>query len=623
MDAEPRAPKPPHTGADAPFPRSTLLWAAAAALSLVLWQNVYERMAFEPIPYSEFKSALGAGEVKRVSISETQIEGEIVRRGEGGAEERALFRTSRVEDPKLTEQLLTAGVETVGVHPSGLSQLLFGWVLPFAVMIGLWLLLTRKLAGPGAQALSFGKSRAKLVADEKTGVTFAHVEGCAEAKADLVELVDYLKNPERYRALGAKIPKGVLLVGPPGTGKTLLARAVAGEAGVPFYTISGSDFVEMFVGVGAARVRDLFVQAKQQAPCIVFIDEIDAIGRQRGVHMGFSNDEREQTLNQLLVELDGFDANSGVIVLAATNRPEILDRALLRPGRFDRQVLVDLPDREGREAILRLHVGRMPTHTRVDPARIARATPGFSGADLANVANEAALLAAREHATEITQRHLEEAVEKVVAGPERKSRRLTEGDRRRVAVHEVGHALVAARSPGADPVHKISIVPRGRGALGYTMQIPDGERFLLTRNELLGRIRTLLGGRAAEEVVLGEASTGAQDDLQRATALARQLVTVYGMSEAIGLANCAQPAQGAFAGVPGSFVRDCSEATAHVVDVEVRRLLEDAHREARDILVRDRADLERLTRELLHHETLDGTRFAELIGAGPAPRAAA
>jgi cell division protease FtsH len=351
----------------------------------------------------------------------------------------------------------------------------------------------------------------------------------------------------------------------------------------------------------------------------VFIDEIDAIGRQRGVHMGVANDEREQTLNQLLVELDGFDANSGVIVLAATNRPEILDRALLRPGRFDRQVLIDAPDRSGREAILRLHTRAMPLEPGVDLARIARATPGFSGADLANVANEAALAAARARSSSIGQRHLDEAVEKVVAGPERRSRVLTREDRERVAFHEVGHALVALRSPGADPVHKISIVPRGRGALGYTMQLPDADRFLMTRAELVGRIRTLLGGRAAEEIVFGEPSTGAQDDLQRATALARQLVSVFGMSETLGLARYAQPADGAFSG-SGSWVRDCSPETAHAIDVEVRQILADAHRKARQILERERPQLERLARELLREESLDGARVRELLDA---PRSAA
>ena len=622
-----RATGPPRTpapeGSSGPMPRVTLLWVGAALLVLVLWQHVYNRVAFEPIAYSQFKSALTAGEVTRVSVSETLIEGEIVGKAADGSAKLSLFRTSRIDDPKLTEQLLAAGVEAVGVHPSALSQMLFAWVLPLALLFGLWAYLSRRGTGPGAQAFSFGKSRAKLVAHRETDVSFAQVEGCAEAKAELVEIVDYLRHPARYSALGAKIPKGALLVGPPGTGKTLLARAVAGEAGVPFYSISGSDFVEMFVGVGAARVRDLFEQAKKQAPCIVFIDEIDAIGRQRGAHMGFSNDEREQTLNQLLVELDGFDANAGVIVLAATNRPEILDRALLRPGRFDRQVLVDLPDREGRQAILRLHARNKPLAEQVDLGLIARGTPGFSGADLANVANEAALLAARDHASVISQHHLEAALEKVVVGPERKSRRLTEHDRRRVAYHEIGHALVAARSPGADPIHKISIVPRGRGALGYTLQVPESDRFLMTKAEIFGRIRTLLGGRASEDLVFGEASTGAQDDLQRATALARQMVTVYGMSAAIGLPHCAQPAYAASVGAPGSLVRDCSEATAHLIDVEVRRMLDDAYREAREILSRERSKLERAVRELLQHETLDGRRFAELIQDDQPARAAA
>jgi cell division protease FtsH len=489
------AKRPTPNSKNAPSPRSLFLYVALAVGLLWIWQETFQRLAYEPIAYSAFKQALAAGEVKRAAVADQHIEGELLRAREGGGQESVLFRTARVEDPKLTDELLAARVEVVGVHPSLLSQLLWAWLLPLALIFGLWIILSRRFAAAGAQALSFGRSRARLVADAETGVDFSDVEGCREAKDELVEVVDYLKGPERYRALGAKIPKGVLLLGPPGTGKTLLARAVAGEAGVPFYSISGSDFVEMFVGVGAARVRDLFAQAKSQAPCIVFIDEIDAIGRQRGVQMGMVNDEREQTLNQLLVELDGFDANSGVIVLAATNRPEVLDRALLRPGRFDRQVLVDAPDREGREAILRLHVANKPLAGGVDLTRVARATPGFSGADLANVANEAALTAARERSAEITQRHLDAAVEKVVAGPERRSRRLNEEDRRRVAFHEVGHALVAARSAGADPVHKISIVPRGRGALGYTLQLPEEDRLLLSRSALASRIRTLLGGR--------------------------------------------------------------------------------------------------------------------------------
>src|SRR5207249_1557940 len=387
---------------------------------------------------------------------------------------------------------------------------------------------------------------------------FADVAGVDEAVEELQEIKDYLENPARFQAMGAKVPKGLLLYGPPGSGKTLLARAVAGEAKVPFCSISGSDFVEMFVGVGAARVRDLFQQAKQNAPCIIFIDELDAIGRQRGVHVGAVNDEREQTLNALLVEMDGFEANTGVILLAATNRPEVLDRALLRPGRFDRQIVVDSPDLDGREAVLKVHAKDKPLAKDVDLRRIAQVTPGFSGADLANAMNEAALLAARRNSQLISQKDLEDAVERVVAGPERKSRRLNDEEKRRVAYHEVGHALVAAYSKHADPVHKISIVPRGRAALGYTMQLPTDEQFLLSQSELVDRIRGLLGGRAAEEIVFGEVTTGAENDLERATALARQMVCLYGMSDKVGLAHCAQR-PGQFLGGDGPWLqRDCS-----------------------------------------------------------------
>jgi cell division protease FtsH len=440
------------------------------------------------------------------------------------------------------------------------------------------------------------------------------VAGCDEAKFELKEVVDFLKNPKQYQDVGARIPKGVLLVGPPGTGKTLLARAVAGEAKVPFFSISGSDFVEMFVGVGAARVRDLFQQAKAHAPCIIFIDELDAIGRQRGVHVGTVNDEREQTLNALLVELDGFEPNTGVILLAASNRPEVLDRALLRPGRFDRQIVVDAPDLDGREAILKVHAKNKRLAPDVDLRRIAAATAGFSGADLANVLNEAALLAARRHATEITQHDLEEAIEKVVAGPERKSRRLNDEEKRRVAYHESGHALVAAHSLRADPVHKISIVPRGRAALGYTMQLPAEDQFLLTRSALLDRMRGLLGGRAAEEVVFGEVSTGAQNDLERATALARQMVAMYGMGERLGLAHCAQRQPTFLNGQEFQIQRDCSEQTAREMDEEVKQLLGLSYDEAKETLVAHRDQLERVAAELLKYETIDGPTFYKLVG---------
>src|SRR5690606_32227818 len=484
-----------------------------------------------------------------------------------------------------------------GARTGLVPQLLLG-LLPLALLLLLWVAMFRRLGSAGGASsavLSFGKSRARLVAESDVGVSFDDVAGADEAKAELAEIVEFLRRPERFTALGAKIPKGVLLTGPPGTGKTLLARAVAGEAGVPFFSLSGSDFVEMFVGVGAARVRDLFEQAKQHAPCIVFVDELDAIGRARGVHVSNVNDEREHTLNQLLVEMDGFAPNSGVVILAATNRPDVLDPALLRPGRFDRQVVLDAPDVRGREAILRVHARGKRLAPDVDLAALARTTPGFSGADLANALNEAALLAARRGLARIGQAELEEAVEKVVAGPERKSRRLADEEKRRVAYHESGHALVALYSPHADPVHKISIVPRGRAALGYTLQLPTGDRYLLSEEALRDRIRELLGGRAAEEVVFGSVSTGAENDLEMATALARRMVCQFGMGESVGLMHVVRET-----GWPGlqtaapDLQRDCSEQTAHAVDQEVRALLDAAYAEARELLVRKRHQLERV-----------------------------
>jgi len=502
-----------------------------------------------------------------------------------------------------------------GARQGFFSQILLAWLLPIGVMILIWSFISRRIGNAGESILSFGRSKARLVAEKETGVTFNDVAGCDEAKYELQEVVDFLKHPQRYKSLGASIPKGVLLIGPPGTGKTLLAKAVAGEAHVPFFSLSGSDFVEMFVGVGAARVRDLFQQAKAKAPCIVFIDELDAIGRQRGVHVGAVNDEREQTLNQLLVEMDGFAVNAGVIVLSATNRPDVLDRALLRPGRFDRQVVVDAPDIDGREAILRVHTGGKPLEKAVDLRRIAQATPGFSGADLANAVNEAALLAARRHAKEIIQKDLEDAVEKVVAGPERKSRRLKDEEKRRVAYHEVGHALVAAYSKSADPVHKISIIPRGRAALGYTMQLPSDDQFLMTQAQLLGRIRGMLGGRAAEKVVLDEVTTGAENDLEHATALARQMVCLFGMSESVGLARCAQRQNGMYLpGADGTFQRDCSEMTAQQIDLEVKKILDRCYAEAKEILEQHRDQLNIVADELLKCETMDGQTFNRLIG---------
>src|SRR3954464_3686159 len=609
-------------------------------VTLWVWQSVLGQMTVREIPYSEFKMHLKRGEVTDAVVKDETVEGRIqIHTGDSGpvlmgsnnvsattnapaktakaSADKFLFRSVRVEDPKLVEDLEAANVKYRGERPSLLTQFLFSWMVPIVIMVLLWSFLSRRMGKAGESILSFGKSKARLVPDKDTRVSFNDVAGCEEAKYELQEVVDFLKNPDRYKAIGAKIPKGVLLVGPPGTGKTLLARAVAGEAHVPFFSMSGSDFVEMFVGVGASRVRDLFLQAKGKAPCIIFIDELDAIGRQRGVHVGAVNDEREQTLNQLLVEMDGFAANVGVILLAATNRPDVLDRALLRPGRFDRQVVVDAPDGDGRQAILKVHTRGKPLAPDVNLRTVAKGTPGFSGADLANAVNEAALLAARRHAKRINQHDLEEAVEKVVAGPERKSRRLTEEVKRRVAVHEVGHALVAVHSEHADAVHKISIIPRGRAALGYTMQLPAEDQFLMTRAELVDRIRGLLGGRAAEQQVFGDVTTGAENDLERATAMARQMVCLFGMSDSVGLARVAQRQGPMFLAGDGQFQRDCSEKTAQQIDEEVKKILDQSYAEAKEVLSVHRDQLELVTTELLKAETIDGDTFLQLVGKEP------
>jgi cell division protease FtsH len=628
MDPKARRPAPVPPGG--PRPATTLAWnAALLALSLLSAALlVWAWLRLEPqasgvhrLGYSEFKAHLARGEVKSAVIEEHDIVGTIAPRAEAGAPAPELFtfRSTRVEDPGLTAELIAAHVEFEGRAPSPLGPLL-GWLLPIGFMLWFWVWLSRRGAGAGAAgpgALPFGRSPARSIVNRATGVTFEDVAGCDEAKSELREVIDFLRDPERYRALGAHIPKGVLLVGPPGTGKTLLARAVAGEAAVPFFSLSGSEFVEMFVGVGAARVRDLFEQAKRQTPCIVFIDELDAVGRQRGIQVLPGNDEREQTLNQLLVELDGFEANAGVVLLAATNRPETLDKALLRPGRFDRQVVLDAPDARGRTEILGVHTRGKPLAQDVDLEKVALATSGFSGADLANVVNEAALLAVRQGASRISQSMLEESVEKVVAGPERKSRRLSEADKRRVAFHEVGHALVAALCEHADPVHKISIVPRGRAALGYTLQLPTGDQLLLSRAELVDRLRGLLGGRAAEDLVFeGEVSTGSQNDLQQATALAREMVTRFGMGRSTGLMECAPEQPAYLPGIAGGKLA-CSDSTAREIDQEVREILEDAYREAREMLQRERATLERIAAELLRRETLDEAAFRALLGRPP------
>jgi cell division protease FtsH len=617
----------------------TISYIVMLALLLWIWKGGMSQFDVRTIPYSQFKTYLASHEVAEASLKPDEILGRIAPRGnaatngvpvvvarpptngESGGTNLAKagtipfqFRTVRLEDPDLVKELQAAGVQYAGERPSYLPQFLLSWGLPILITIGLFALMGRQFRAAGQSVFGFGKSTAKLVADKTTGVTFQDVAGCDEAKTELREVVDFLKSPKRYQALGAKIPKGVLLVGPPGTGKTLLARAVAGEAKVPFFSLSGSDFVEMFVGVGAARVRDLFVQAKQQAPCIIFIDELDAIGRERSVHLAAVNDEREQTLNQLLAEMDGFEPNAGVILLAATNRPEVLDRALLRPGRFDRRVVVDSPDLDGREAILKVHARGKPLAGSVDLRQIAQSTAGFSGADLANALNEAALLAARRQESEITQLDLEDAIEKVVAGPERRSRRMNDEQKRRVACHELGHALVAVFSPKADPVRKVSIIPHGNAALGYTLQLPADDQFLLSRTELLTRIRGMLGGRAAEEVEYGEVSTGAQNDLEHATMLARQMVCVFGMSDKVGLANCAQRPPDLLAGLEYPLQRDCSEQTASAIDDEVKKILDQGYAEAKEILTLHRQNLHQVMEELLKRETIDGQALYQLLG---------
>lgn len=634
-------PKPPFQ-----FNGRFLMWYVIVSfLMLWVWQDVFEKAATTTIPYSEFKQHVAAGRVVECDVRQTDILGvlelpetsDVADSDQSAAGEteqdrssnstavadrkstRQFFRTIRVDDPKLVEQLDAAGVKFSGVRPSFLQQFFTGWILPLAIIALIWMFIIRRMAASGPAIMNVGKSRAKLIGEKETGVSFADVAGCDEAKAELEEVVDFLKNPMKYESVGAKIPKGVLLVGPPGTGKTLMAKAVAGEAGVPFFLLSGSDFVEMFVGVGAARVRDLFEQAKNQAPCIVFIDELDAIGRERGVHVGVGHDEREQTLNQLLVELDGFKTNTGVILLAASNRPEVLDKALLRPGRFDRQVVVDAPDLEGRLAVLKVHARGRRLADSADLKKIAQATPGFSGADLANAINEAALMAARRGEAIITQHDLEEAVEKVVAGPERRSRRLNEDEKRRVAYHETGHALVAAFSDHADPVHKISIIPRGKAALGYTMQLPADQQFLATRSELFDRLKGLLGGRAAEELVFGEVSSGAENDLERATELARRMVCMFGMGESVGLMHCQRRSSQFLPTSEGNVRRDCSEDTARRVDEEVRALLDQAYADAKNILETRAEELEAVTQELLKHETLDAAQFNQLLRISARP----
>ena len=562
----------------------------------------------ETIPYGQFKQHIAEGIVSDLIIGPENIGGTL----KGASKQE--FATVRVNDPDLVRELDERKVSYSGRHENRFLSSLLSWILPMGFFFLIWRFAMKKM-GPGMGVMSFSKSKAKIFAQSDTKVSFADVAGIDEAKEELEEVVEFLKTPEKFQKLGGRIPKGVLLVGPPGTGKTLLARAVAGEARVPFFSISGSEFVEMFVGVGAARVRDLFSQAAAQAPCIIFIDELDALGKARGMNVMGGHDEREQTLNQLLVEMDGFETNKGVIIMAATNRPEILDPALLRPGRFDRQVLVDRPDINGREAILKIHSKHVVLGPEVDLRKIAARTPGFVGADLANIINEAALLAARNNKEMVELTDFDEAIDRVVAGLQKKSRVMNAREKEIVAFHESGHAIVAESVEHADPVHKISIIPRGIAALGYTQQLPTEDRYLLTRSELIDRLAVLLGGRVAEELVFNEISTGAQNDLQRASDIARAMVTEYGMSDLLGLVSYERPRQAMF--LPESFSsgKNYSEAKAAQIDEEVTHFIEDAHQRVRKILSERRTVLDDLAHLLSRQESVQGEELRTMLSA--------
>jgi cell division protease FtsH len=601
---------PPRTG-----PSSAMWYVLGFLLLLALAQAFFFSLqSGRTVSYSDFKNLVREGRVSEVVVAEDRIRGTLKETPEG---QPATFTAVRVDDPKLLEELEKSGVKYTGEVASRWLGEVLGWVIPLVFLIALWSFFFRRMGGAEGGVMSFARSRAKIYADDDVKVRFGDVAGVDEAEEELREIVEFLKTPKKYTSIGGRIPKGVLLVGPPGTGKTLLARAVAGEAKVPFFSLSGSEFVEMFVGVGAARVRDLFSQAEGRAPCIIFIDELDALGKVRIQTPMGSHEEREQTLNQLLAEMDGFDGRKGIIIMGATNRPEVLDPALLRPGRFDRQVLVDKPDVRGREEILRLHVKNVKINDTVDLKVIAARTAGFAGADLANLVNEAALLAARRDKVAVEMKDFNEAIDRVIAGLEKK-RVMSDKERRIVAYHESGHAIVATLLPGLDPVHKISIVARGFGALGYTMQLPLEDRYLMTTQDLHSQLAVLLGGRSAEEIAFGEISTGAQNDLQRATDIARAMVTEFGMSEELGAVNYNGHKRSAFLDV--GFMQErgnYAEETARKIDAEVKRILTDAHDEARRIL-RDRRDaLDALSQRLLEKEVVEAEELQEIMGPIP------
>ena len=599
--------------------RNLVLWIVIALLLVFLF-NLFQGSAqhanVKTLEYTQFLQDVSQGEIKKVTVQGDQVTGDL--------QNGSFVTTILSNDPAFTNALHEHNVSVTVKQPDDgmptLVSVLINW-FPMILLIAAWFWIMRQMQAGGGKAMGFGKSRAKLLTERQGRVTFEDVAGVDEAKDDLKEIVDFLRDPQKFQRLGGRIPKGVLLVGPPGTGKTLLARAIAGEANVPFFTISGSDFVEMFVGVGASRVRDMFEQAKKNAPCIVFVDEIDAVGRHRGAGLGGGNDEREQTLNQLLVEMDGFEANEGVILIAATNRPDVLDPALLRPGRFDREIVVPNPDLSGREKILRVHMRKVPLGTDVDARTIARGTPGFSGADLANLVNEAALLAARRGKRVVTMSELEDAKDKVMMGAERRSLAMSEDERRNTAWHEAGHAIVALNVAGSDPIHKATIIPRGR-ALGMVMRLPERDQVSVTRQKMLSDICVAFGGRLAEELVFGhdQVTTGAVSDIRQATRMARAMVMRYGLSDALGPIEYGENQEEVFLGHSVARQQNISEATAQKVDNEIHRIIDDCYEKAKAILTEKRSDLDVLARGLLEYETLTGDEIIALLKGIPPVR---
>jgi len=590
------------------------IWYFIIMLIFLYFFQTTMQVRREEIPYSEFMQYLQAGQITECVIKQNMIAGTLNLMDQKTGKPRR-FITVRLRDDQLAKALDQQGVKySAAVESHFLSNLIFTWIIPFGIIFLLWGYFRKKMGGMGMNFMNIGKNKAHIHAETDQNVTFKDAAGVDEAKQELQEVIEFLRNPDHFQRLGGHMPKGVLLAGSPGTGKTLLARAVSGEAGVPFFNISGSDFIEMFVGVGAARVRDLFDQARKKAPCIIFIDELDAIGRQRGgpVVMG-GHDEREQTLNQLLVEMDGFDTSKGVVVLSATNRPEVLDKALLRPGRFDRQIVVDKPDLQGRVEILKIHTGELTMAPDVDLEIVAKRTPGFVGADLANVANEAAILAARTNRDSVTTADFEAAIDRVIAGPEKKSSTLSPEEKHRVSYHESGHTLVAGLVPTGEPVHKVSIIPRGIGALGYTLQVPEKEKFLATKNELMDQVAILLGGRVAEEIVFRDISTGAQNDLERSSDLARNMVCTYGMSEKLGALTFGKKHASLFLGTEYGEEKNYSEETARQIDAEVKAVIQENYERVRTLLEENRPTLDALAAKLEEKEVLSGEEVKDTI----------